>query len=286
LSFSDDLATDSIGRVIDYIAIMFPTYREEIIQLLRELNEFLIDIHIDPILAIHGIRKRTKFLRAILRFDSGAYAIQNSYLRKVSHILAPYRDAHVNLETYQSIVEASNELLDPRLESGLQQNPHVLKPLPNPYEIAEIDRLVSVFTRQFQAGSIDPSAEMTYLQINSSFESGQKTLQNAINNPKSETIHSWRKKVKRLWYQLRFLFGDDLEQREHPLVRSQVLGTLLGDIHDLDVFQSLLPSIAGLDLRAFIVNRREQLLVQAFDLGGKLYFRWDPDLYLSLKAND
>ncbi len=102
-------------------------------------------------------------------------------------------------------------------------------------------------------------------------------------DPGSEAVHTWRKKTKRLWYQLRFIFGDELEQTDHPLILSDLLGKILGEIHDLDVLMTLFPSQSNPGLYDFILKKREQLLKQAISQGEELHRHWDADLFHSLK---
>ena len=95
-------------------------------------------------------------------------------------------------------------------------------------------------------------------------------------NSNMEDLHTWRKKTKRLWYQLRFRFGDLIDDLNHPLNLSDQLGQLLGEIHDSDVFELLLAARSNLNLHQLINSRRSELLLQAFDLGDRLYIQGQP----------
>ena len=260
---------------------MLPSYNEKIIFLFTELNEFLKNIHKDPELSIHGLRKRTKFIRALLRFDPIGYVNLNTVLRDMSRVIAPYRDASVNLGTFNSLRLDSPELVNSQIEAKLQSNSYILNPIPSPNELARIEELVFRFREEFDRSIAEPSSQMVYLRIYKSFKSGKKALKRVQSDTDIELVHTWRKRTKRLWYQLRFLFGDELENQGHPLNSSHNLGTLLGEIHDLDVFCLGLSHEDDATLMEHIAKKRLGLLKESLLEGEKLYSQWDPDLFQS-----
>ncbi len=253
------------------------------ISILAQLQNFLVDINTEPELAIHGIRKQTKFLRSLLRLAPDSPASLNEMMKTVSSIVAPYRDALVSLETYQTIVDASIALQDPELENKLRYNQHFLKRFPDSTDIERINTLVLDFSRQLDTTVFNPTGELIFLRVYKTFKSSTKMLNKVKMDPGSERVHTWRKKTKRLWYQLRFIFGDELQQLNHPLTSSNLLGKILGEIHDLDVFLTLLPPQSNPNLRDFVLDRRGQLLQEAIRQGDQLYLQWDSDLFHPLK---
>ncbi len=256
---------------------------EKMNSLITEIQEFLIKIETESSLSIHGIRKRTKFLRALLKLQSGSPPGLNRSVKKVSRFLASYRDAQINLDIYHAITDSSTNLKDPELETMLRQNPFYLKQYPEPSIIKTMQTLLTEFTEQLNTSALDLSPNQIFQGIKHSFESGTKALENVRVNSESNIVHTWRKMTKQLWYQLRLIFSDEQEALDHPLVLSNNLGKQLGEIHDLDFFMILLNPGNNSNLRKAIQEKRQQLLSDVMVLGDVFYIKRSPDLYQLLK---
>lgn len=282
IPFLGNNPTDSITKVADYIDVMLPG-SEKMKLLLFELKNHLTDIEKQPELAIHEIRKRTKFLRALLLLQPDSPPSLNTILKKVSRFLAPYRDTQVNLDVYQATIESFRGLQNPELEKMLRQDPLYIKPYPEMSVLETMDTLLAEFTEQLQISASTLSPALIFQGVEKSFESGRKALENVRTNSRVNIVHAWRKKTKRLWYQLRLLFGDEQEELNHPLVHSNELGSLLGEIHDLDVFTLLLTTESTRALREAIQEKRQQLLIEALALGETFYIQNRTHFYQLVK---
>ncbi|MFC6671276.1 CHAD domain-containing protein [Marinobacterium aestuariivivens] len=95
-------------------------------------------------------------------------------------------------------------------------------------------------------------------------------------------MHEWRKVVKRLLYQLELVQGDD----KKLLRRLRRLGSLLGDLHDLDMLELQVESHVDLfwlddrqTLLRLLRQQRENLRSRALRLGDKLFVE-DPKSFV------
>jgi CHAD domain-containing protein len=240
-------------------------------QLTAELHIFLSEIYEDPILSIHGIRKRSKFLRALIKLNPALPNELTKRLNIMSGLLAPYRDAQVNMDTYSSLVNLSIMNADPSIENILKQNEFLQKGLPDESEMDDLNRQLEMFIEKLSTSNLDISQTIIIEGINRAHLSGIKALSKAQVDPKSEIVHNWRKKTKQLWYQLRFVFGDEMADPDHPCAQSESLGKYLGEIHDLDVFIELLSPDRHASQIDAIRGKRQSLVSASFTLGALLY---------------
>ncbi|MEA3287730.1 MAG: CHAD domain-containing protein [Candidatus Marinimicrobia bacterium] len=282
LNRNSNHSTDSIGSSAAYIAVV-SSVQKKIKTLLMELQKFLADIESQPELAIHGIRKRTKYIRALLAIDPASATELRGCMKKLSSILASYRDARVNLDTYQTIIQINNSLTNPAIETRLKQNSFLAKQLPVDTELEIIKHLLEDFIAQLESCSHAISDDQMLQRIESSFHSGKKGLERVKREANVRAIHAWRKKTKLLWYQLRFLFGDELEEHEHPLVLSNALGKLLGEIHDLDVLMKVLDLQPEHPFNLWVQELRQNQVVHSLKLGHTLYVQQRSTFYHILK---
>jgi CHAD domain-containing protein len=111
-------------------------------------------------------------------------------------------------------------------------------------------------------------------EIKRSYKRARQAMLKARNRNRSEAFHSWRKRVKTLWYALRLL-----EERVQPLRRQLTdLGRLeewLGEDHNLLVLHTQLgrsPSVAGAArLKVFVERRQHALHRKALALGARQF---------------
>ena len=221
---------------IDYMSSLI----NKIKLLLKDIHSTLAHIKKEPVLAAHEIRKRTKYIRALLAINPELTVDLKTLMRSISDILAPYRDAQVNWDTYQIIISADDSLIDQSIHDKLQQNPFFIEQGPKTLEIEKIHGLIEAFSAHLKTIPANDSDQIIE-QIKLSHLSGKKALGRVKKDSRSQIVHRWRKETKRLWYQLRFIFGDLHDDPNHPLSLSQTLGQLLGEIHDLDVLVAVVP---------------------------------------------
>ena len=109
--------------------------------------------------------------------------------------------------------------------------------------------------------------------VQKTYQRGRRTLKAAIAKPSIERLHTFRKRTKELWYQLRIL------RPLHPGVFKELndelktIGEYLGQVHDLAFVAERLSSIgttrkkADRILNALIDSREKELERTAIALG-------------------
>ena len=108
------------------------------------------------------------------------------------------------------------------------------------------------------------------------YQLGLEAFQKAGQMRQSDCLHEWRKRVKDLWYQLRILEPIQPKAISGLTEELKQLSDYLGDDHDLVMIEEAAKK-AGLERREsqalarLIQYRHNQLQLQAFDLGHKLY---------------
>jgi CHAD domain-containing protein len=210
----------------------------------------------DPVEAVHDARKRIKKSRALLRLARPAmrtrsFRSHNRELRDQGRALSGARDADVLVET---------------LDDLARHNPRRIH---KPHVAAVRKRLGE------RAQGAPPEHDMVSVAGNADqwpvdrADAGTLVRAQAEDEPTTENLHEWRKRVKDLWYQQKLL------QRVWPDVmkalagEAKALSKLLGSDHDLAVLAGELAP--GDPLLPLIADRRAQLQSEAFALGSRVY---------------
>ncbi len=237
--------------------------------LVKDIRLTLSTIEEHPVAAIHIIRKRIKHLKALMSFIPGPLGLTT--LKSISTTLAPYRDAQVNWETYQSCISVVPQLQSTPIENALKIEPFFVDKYPDRAAIHQINKQITDFELQLAGLPLNLTKEEIVLGLKKSYHAGKKGFKRAKQDTGSDCIHAWRKKTKRLWYQLRFIYGDTHEDPHHVLNLSHSLSKTLGDLHDLDVLSASLSPLLRDSFQAHIASNRAQLLQRAFLTGHRLY---------------
>ena len=213
---------------------------------------------------VHTTRKHLKKARAALRLvrkevGRGLFRDQDHCLRDVGRLTSEIRDAEVRLATVrdlQGLTQRRGRGNYARLESMLA---------------LELENFMAAFAEwQAQAmpmleracANIDCwpldqfSCKQLRCAVQRSYKDARRALKSAEGTPTAENFHRFRKKAKRLWYELRILrpvnpvvlknLSDDL--------RAQ--GNLLGRAHDLSFLSDRLRGKDGSNTGR---NRRDEL---------------------------
>jgi len=247
------------------------SYREPLLKLLDELHELLLLLPTEPELAVHGTRKRTKHLRAVLNLLPEPTPVARKSLRQLSCKLAPLREAQVDRETLQ-VLALDHPVLRAALYLERLDQVHQHGIAVAQQAIGQI--LPSYFRSiQSQFGELPQALDRQTIAIGleRAYEKAASKFSTTLNNNTSKTIHGWRKKVKRLWYQGRFIWGDLPADPIHPVNQSNELGKLLGEIHDLDVCLTHFPAQSFPELPPIIIRERQALMSRAIPLGKALH---------------
>lgn len=234
--------------------------------------------------SVHDSRKRVKKLRALLRLVRSGFrggAAENAVLRDASAGLSALRDAEVMLATHDSLApEAADGAVRAHLVQRMERA--AADPAQAARNAAFRAVIAGVQSRVADWKVKGHDAEVLAAGLALTRARGQKAMARARKGRDPEALHEWRKRVKDGWYQAR-LFAPVWPEVMAPVVQAaDDLGEMLGDHHDLAVFEAFLdqlpPGAAAevADLRSRARREQAALEVKAFDLGARV-LAGDPD---------
>ena len=233
---------------------------------------------------VHETRKHLKKARAALRLvhgeiSHGLWKREDKCLRKVGQLISEVRDAEVRLQTVRQLREFARGK-----KRSFQETEELLA--------FELDSFLAAFSewpdeaKQQLTQTLDrvrhwPLGDLRCEQVRGcvqkTYKRGRQTLKAAIDKPNIERLHTFRKRTKELWYQLRIL------RPLHPGVFKELndelktIGEYLGQVHDLTFVAERLSSIgtarkkADRILNALIDSREKDLESTAIALGERFY---------------
>lgn len=186
--------------------------------------------------AVHELRKMTKRLRAFLALvgptlDEAECRRLRGGLRDAAALLAATRDADVLRRTLRSLTG------DPAPADLLPSPPVVDR---DAALLAAADLLVEVGrdATKLEWGLLDRAA------LDAGFARSRDRERHAMDDvlaaPESETVHTWRKRTKALWYQLRLARDLGWPALDEHIAELDQLQETLGDHHDLSVLAAAL----------------------------------------------
>jgi CHAD domain-containing protein len=237
---------------------------------------------------VHEVRKHLKKLRAAMRLALGEvgknqHAREERCVREIGRLVSDLRDAQVRLQTIIQLrdetAKGSDENHFARIEELLSLERESFSAAFDGWQKQAIPMLEGVEER-LSKWSLDG---LTWKQICGAVEKiykrGQRGLAKTIKKPVPENFHSWRKRVKDLWYQLRILQPLNRVVLDEMAHDADVLGELLGREHDFDFLMARLDKESGDDalrdelarLRKLIHKRGRRLCRNALELGRRFY---------------
>lgn len=246
-----------------------------------------VDVDIDE--RIHDARKCFKKVRAVARLvrdDVGddVYSAINATFRDAGRLLSDVREAAVNLETLDELRSAFEVPLDDEAFAGLRER----------LEARHRDVRACAEGIEARARAVAMVAEpkppiAEWPVTDDGFEPvadglarvyrrGLEGYDRSLDDPRTEHLHDWRKRVKYLWYHTRLLAAAWPEVLEPLADELHELANDLGDDHDLAVLARLVrgePELADARERdvllGLIGRRRRHLQAAAFDRAQRLY---------------
>jgi CHAD domain-containing protein len=240
--------------------------------------------------AIHSARKQIKRIRALLRLvrcEVRKKALDQALdvLREAAGYLAPPRDAHVRLESFQDLVKrADNETVAARfpnfgalLKMECQQERDRFR---KARHAKKVKRLIGKQPKLLEKVKLKAEGWAALAPgVRRSYRAARNCWQTAVRNPTPENLHEWRKRVKDLWYIFELLEPIWPEQMAAAASDFETLGELLGDEHDLHILHQVAArNSVHIDLEAeanelirLIEPRRIELREAAFKLGKRLF---------------
>ncbi len=252
-------------------------------QLEQAIGEIRALAHADEGAAVLATRKHIKRTRALLRLvrrelGRGIFKGENRRLSGVARSFAGSRDARVQLQVLEKLRQ------DAAQERGAF--PETTAAL-----LREIAQHAEAFgSRRDEAGSAlqqvcdrlegwpldDLATGDLSRALKRTYRRGRKGLRNVLAEPGTENFHSWRKRVKDLYYQAQLL--RDL----HPGLRetaagAKALSRQLGQLHDFAFFRERLegslefPEAERALLLGLLCTRERELERAALDFGAQFY---------------
>ena len=233
---------------------------------------------------VHETRKHLKKARSALRLAAGeidpdVWKREDRCLRKVGQLISEVRDAEVRLQTVRQLREfarakkrsfrETEELLAFELDSFLaafSEWPEEAK-----------QRLTQALDGVRAWPLDDLRCQHLRTCVRQTYKRGRKALKAAIEKTSTKNLHTFRKRAKELWSQLRILrplapavfreLNDELK----------TIGQYLGKVHDLAFVAERLSSIGSARkqgdriLNALIDSREKELERTAIALGERFY---------------
>ena len=255
---------------MSYILTFDGTLEESVERVRREQLEAAADGLREEISteSIHDARKRVKKTRALLRLarPKGRRA-HNRALRDAARTLSGARDADVMVETIDDLAERYSGQL-PKREFERVREPLAAQAAATAPE-GSADTLAPLVTTEWRVGDVDPAEALTRTYVR-----GRDDFKTVLEDPTSEHLHEWRKRVKDLWYQQQLLEELWPEVMKAQAKEAKKLSKQLGEDHDLAVLTDVLrsdPSLDGDELLPLIAKRRKQLLKRMRKRGRRVY---------------
>jgi CHAD domain-containing protein len=223
----------------------------------------------DPVEAVHDARKRIKKSRALLRLARPAmrpaeFRERNRALRDEARALSGTRDADVLVETVEELARHNTRRVRRAHFTAVRQqlSARAAGDLPR----ADL-RGLAESADDWPVDGVTPQRLVD--AVGETYRRGREAFALADEQPTTEHLHEWRKRVKDLWYQQRLL-EDAWPRVMSALAReAKSLSRLLGSDHDLAVLAGELP---GDDpLQPLIEDRRAELQHAARQLGRRVY---------------
>ncbi|MDX1570223.1 MAG: CHAD domain-containing protein, partial [Xanthomonadales bacterium] len=238
---------------------------------------------------IHTSRKNFKKLRGVIRAVRPAlgelvYKRENAFFRDVGRELSGYRESFVQVKTLDFMVkEFPNQLdtsgvteLRERLKADHADRMEKLRAGDRTHSIAA--RLART-TEEIADWPLQRNHALVLDGITATYRRGRKEYRQARNEPTTERLHSWRKRVKYHWYQVRMIKAAwpellaPLDDAVHSLADD------LGDDHDYADFEARVIDGGEIKLSPKMIRklhkamaaRRDALQTSAFGAARRIY---------------
>lgn len=248
---------------------------------------------------IHQARKRTKRLRGLVRLVRPAfpdYATEAAHLRNAARGLSRLRDRDVMIATHDGLMAetgADRRRYAPvRAHLTRARNRVAAASDPAAALRTYAGEIAAIEDRAASWALADKDARVLRAGLERTWRRARTAMKTARKSGDIEALHEWRKRVKDHWYQARLLKPVAPQLLKDRVTALGSLGTILGDIHDLDVYRAHLegPEASGLDpvRRAELVElsgaRIRDLEREAFSLGKQVFKMSAEDMAAELSA--
>ncbi len=229
--------------------------------------------------AVHQFRKRCKELRAVVLLVrpalGPAFRRFNHLVRDASAELSASRDAHVMLETIDSLVAGTDHsaditaIRDQQLAVAEAATTALQRGAPNQDRAR---RLLIEARNEADAWDLPDSTVPIADGLKRTYRRGRRALRTAERLPTDDHMHEWRKSTKNLWYETRLLITADRTVMAALVKDLHAIGDLVGEDHDLAVLiERVGDDEVGLVVCELARTRQHALRKQALRLGKHIY---------------
>lgn len=236
---------------------------------------------------VHGVRKRCKRLRALVRMVrpalGGEYRRANALAREASAVLSPMRDAHAVLATFDDLVAARADVVPVRglrdVRGGLAARAVAAEDAGAVAErLGRAAALLGELRDRVPDWPVGDGLRPVLAGAATYQAAGRAAFHHALEDPSEEALHEWRKRVKDGWHHAQLL------RELAPSVFVPLEGALhslsdaLGDNNDLAVLDAALRAapdeLGGAQAHeALLISHavREELVARCLPLGARIY---------------
>jgi CHAD domain-containing protein len=237
---------------------------------------------------VHDTRTSLKKMRAMLRLvrddiNDDVFVQENICFRDAGRHLSAVRDAAVMIETFDTLVDRFSAQLTTEAFTELRKVLRQSSTVPRAEKqqaLARAARTIGVARRRVAHWPINHDGFSALRSgLERAYKRGCRSLAQVVDQPSVEHFHEWRKQVKCLWYQVRFLKPIWPKMMEPFADELKALGEYLSEDHDLallreGVFEQAKPLDDRTALEALVAlidQRRGELEVEAKPLGARIY---------------
>ena len=249
---------------------------------------------------VHDARKKLKRLRAVLRLvrdpiGEHIYRHENAVLRDAGRSLSPVRDAWVQLETLNSLLDWRSERLAKSSYETTEawlRNAHTrtLREFSGRSPTTTTDLIQASRSRlaEYPLTSMIPDDfGGVAVGLERVYRRGRRSYRRASRTPNTAELHELRKRVKYLRYQLEFLASHHRPVHAALSEDQERLGELLGRDHDLAVLgvtisghaESCPDERSRSSLLTVVAEERAVILHESLPLGSRLYAE-EPEVFV------
>jgi CHAD domain-containing protein len=244
---------------------------------------------------IHEARKRCKKVRGLIRlvrpsFDD--YRRENAAFRDAAKALSFVRDSEVLIETYDTLVEAYRHQIERAAFAPIRRQLTLrLKNLNRQQraldrKLSHMGSLMREAQRRIRRWQLGDRGFDAFAGLAKTHKRAVKAMAAAQKDSSPEAFHEWRKRIKYHGYHAWLLTPVWDGPMKAYRKATEKLGDLLGDHHDLSVFQKRLasePDVFGgqadVEVMIGLARRRQAVLAaEAFALGARLLAEPTPQL--------
>lgn len=257
---------------------------EQLAKAIAEIDDSLLDRQ----QVIHQVRKRCKKLRALIRLVrpvlGKSYARENEAFRDAAGWLSALRDAFVQIEVYDQLMEQYASPMQRDACSVVRQQLALRRDQIAPQEIdrclAEArQRLADAQSRaskwKLSESGFDALAG-GFAKTHGRARSSLRAVSKELSTP---ALHDWRKHIKYHGYQTRLIAGICPELLKPYIEVLDALGESLGDDHNLAVLHESIQTIVTepdnqIDMKAVanvLKQRRQQIQQTAIPQGQRIF---------------